>query len=95
MQQASNYIGVKTTKMIIDHIRKHDQKDSIWPGLPKVPNSYAHTLVLALITANVLTPTLKRLKPTNEYEQVILIAAENAEGKQLWETDQPWEELIG
>ena len=90
-------LASKLPKMIIDHIKKHDQKDSIWPSLSvsKVPNSHAHTLVLALIAVNVLTPKLKKIKPADEYEEVILTVVKNAEGKQLWETDQPWEELIG
>ena len=88
-------LSSKLPKMILDHINKHEQKDSIWPDLSKVENSYAHMLVLALIAVDVLEPKLEKLKPQDEYKQVILIAAENAEGKQLWETDHPWETLYG
>merc|ERR1712038_1241091 len=81
-------LASKLPKMILDHINKHEQKDSIWPQLrvSRIPNSHVHTLVLALIAVNILTPELKKIKPADEYEEVILTATENAEGKQLWET---------
>lgn len=86
--------ATKLPKLINDHPKNH----TIW-GLTKkekIPNSYAYSLVLALIAVDMFDTTMTEVKEENGKltERMILTPALNDDGI-LWKSSSLWTKLLG